>query len=393
MNRKVVGYFLIGAGVIMFVSIFYFNSKYKNITRPFSPYTLLTSSWEKYKNKFINKDGRVVDYSSQDITTSEGQSYALLRAVFVDDKPTFDLVWKWTSENLKRPNDNLLGWRWGLIGNREYGFMPNGGDNSASDADSDTALALILASRRWRDPTYKEDAIKILNDMWALETDTANSKRYLIAGNWAKNSSELIINPSYLAPYAWRIFAIEDTKHDWQSLITPAYDLLQNSGTASLDKNQGSGLPPDWVAVNKATGNMGPANINGLNSNYSFDAIRVPWRIALDYQWNSNDVAKQYLLKSFKTLDEIYTTNNQLPSSLSHDGTVTDSKESPAMYATAIGYFMVANPGAALDIYQNKIIRLYSNDTNTFNDNLPYYEQNWLWFGVALFNKFLINYS
>src|SRR3989338_4521076 len=100
--KKIIGYLFLMTSLIILTYVFYANSKYPNLTRPFSPYTILSSSWEKYKNKFINFDGRIIDYSIGDVTTSEGQSYALLRSVWIDDKENFDLVWKWTKENLKR---------------------------------------------------------------------------------------------------------------------------------------------------------------------------------------------------------------------------------------------------------------------------------------------------
>ena len=138
----------------------------------------------------------MVDPSQDNITTSEGQSYALLRAVWIDDKPTFDTVWKWTKTTLQRPHDHLFGWKWGQRPDKSYGFIQNGGDNSATDADSDIALALILASRRWNDASYQRDAMPLLKDLWDVETDVAAGKRYLIAGNWAQNQQELIINPT-----------------------------------------------------------------------------------------------------------------------------------------------------------------------------------------------------
>lgn len=78
--------FIIGLGIL--VSVLYLRSHRSQQTYTFSSYTLLTSSWEKYKIRFINQDGRVIDYSQNGITTSEGQSYAMLQAVWIDDKET-----------------------------------------------------------------------------------------------------------------------------------------------------------------------------------------------------------------------------------------------------------------------------------------------------------------
>ncbi len=386
MNKRILGYLFIVLGIAVFGYVLYVNSQYIDLTRPFSSYTLLISSWEKYKQEFINKDGRVIDYSQSGITTSEGQSYAMLRSVYIDDKGAFDQVWNWSKINLKRPTDNLFGWKWGLTSDNKYGFLENGGSNSAADADTDIALALIFAGKRWKNDEYINQSKTILKDIWDKETGVAAGKRYLIAGNWATDGNMLIINPSYFEPYAWRIFATVDKDHDWNSLIGPAYALLTDSGKSNLDKNSSVGLPPDWVEIDKTTGVLKAPSFANLTTNYSFDAMRIPWKIGLDYQWNKNQEAYNYLAQSFKKISEIYATDGKLPTSLSHDGQIVQDQENPTMYATAIGYFMLADPIAAKKIYQEKILNLYSNDQNMFNSNLPYYEQNWLWFGSAIYN-------
>lgn len=388
--RKMIGLFAIIIGILIVGIVWYLHSPFASTTRIFSSYALLTSSWEEYKKTFINKDGRVVDPSQNDITTSEGQSYALLRSVWIDDKPTFDFVWKWTKGNMMLRN-NLFGWQWGKKPDGTYGFLQNGGNNTAADADSDIAFSLILASRRWNDPKYAAQAQKILRSLWVLETARANGKRYLVAGTWAITPTTLTINPSYFAPYEWRVFAQVDKTRDWNSLISPAYALLQKSSTSPLDKTTAVGLPPDWIQMNTLTGDISPSSNGNFKTTYAFDAMRIPWRIALDYQWNHDPQAKNYL-QNFSFLDKEYAANTKLAGTYSHDGTPIQNQEIPSMYATILGYFSLFNPRHAQQIYDEKIIKLYSSDANTFDKNLGYYDQNWLWFGAALYNNFLSSY-
>jgi endo-1,4-beta-D-glucanase Y len=392
--RKPLGTILIIIGFIIILFVIYANSRLSKQTRIFSSYSLLSSSWDSYKKEFIQSDGRSIDPSQQNITTSEAQGYALLRAVWVDDKPEFDRVFSFTMDNMKRPHDNLFGWRFGKLPNGKYGFLAGGGNNSAADADADIAFALLLASKRWNDTSYKNHALPIIKDIWKYETaSTSSGKRYLIAGNWAQNQQKLIINVSYFAPYEWRLFATVDPKDNWATLIDPSYQLLSDTGTAPLDKAKGVGLPPDWLAMDRQTGQLSAANITGLTTNYSFDAMRTPWRIALDYQWNKDQRAYNYLKNSYASLEQDYEKNHTLASAYAHDGSRFTANENPAMYATALGYFTIFNKSVAAQIYQDKIIRLYSNDQNTFNKSIPYYEQNWLWFGAALYNKFLSDFK
>jgi len=383
-----ISFIVLAIGLLLFV--FYRQSPYSKVTRTFSPYSTLASSWIRYKEQFVD-NGRVIDHSQGGITTSEGQSYGMLRAVWVDDKQAFDEIWQWTKTNLKRPNDDLFGWRWGQKSDDSYGFMDEGGINTASDGDTDIALALIFASKRWNDDRYIDEVRPVLEDIWKLEVDQAQGKNYLVAGNWAKGGDKLILNPSYFAPYAWRIFADVDKAWDWNSLIDPAYEVLNNSGKEKLNRGYAVGLPPNWVALNKANGQLESPSFPGLNTDYSFDAIRTPFRIALDYKWFNEPRALDYLTNSYKHLNEYYLKNNRLPTTFAHDGADIDHNENPSMYATSLGYFSLVHPETASKIYQDKIIKLYSGDKDTFNPDLPYYEQNWLWFGTALHNDFLVN--
>src|SRR5574344_625016 len=78
----------------------------------------LKTSYDLYKKTFLSSDGRVIDYDRNDITTTEGQSYMLLRSYFMNDRKTFDLVLTWTNNNL-RLSDGLYAWLWGKNQNGE----------------------------------------------------------------------------------------------------------------------------------------------------------------------------------------------------------------------------------------------------------------------------------
>ncbi|MBI2590263.1 MAG: hypothetical protein HYW33_00060 [Candidatus Blackburnbacteria bacterium] len=391
--KKILGLTCILLATLILVYVIYNKSENTKTTRAFSNYTLISSAWEKYKGQFIQNDGRIIDYSQSAITTSEGQSYALLRAVWSDDKDAFDIVWKWTKENLKRKDDNLFGWKWGQRQDKTFGFLENGGENSASDADTDIALSLILAGRRWGDQSYIEQAKPILADIWAKEVVSFKGKNYLSAGNWANLPGEIVLNPSYFSPYAWRLFAqVETTSstRDWNSLVDPAYTILETTRDSKLDKASAVGLPPDWISIDKLTGELKIPTIAGLTTNYSYDAMRIPWRIAVDYQWNKEERSLNYLLSAFKKLRDDYLQTGKLGTSYSHEGNIINHTESPLMYSTALGYFKSTDSNLAKKTYQEKIIQLYSNDTNSFKEEIPYYEQNWLWFGAALYNNRII---
>ncbi len=90
-------------------------------------------------------------------------------------------------------------------------------------------------------------------------------------------------------------------------------------------------------------------------------------------------------------MGDLYAPQKRLLANYTHDGQPDANYESPAMYATSLAYFQFVQPDLAQEIYNTKIISTYSNDTNTFAPELNYYDQNWLWFSLAMFNHDLPN--
>jgi len=77
-----------------------------------APVTLLADGWRQYKKRFVTSEGRVVDNANGGISHSEGQGYAMLIAERLDDRPTFEAIWRWTQTNLLVRGDGLAAWRW-----------------------------------------------------------------------------------------------------------------------------------------------------------------------------------------------------------------------------------------------------------------------------------------
>lgn len=360
----------------------------------FSPSQLLQSTWLTYKDEHVEKGTyRTIDNARGDVTTSEGQSYTMLRAVWMGDKETFDGAWQWTQDNLFHTDDHLFAWIWGKRSNGTYGVLiDQNGENSASDADQDIALALIFAYSRWQDPTYLQSAHNIISDIWDKEVVDVNGTPYLAADNVEKNSTspQIIINPSYLSPAAYRIFAQIDTAHPWNKVVDSSYLVLNQSMQANLGKTKTVSLPPDWIALNRTTGTIStPAS---GDSNFSFDAMRVPWRLALDWQWFADPRDKE-ILSNMSFLSSQWDSFESLASSFGHDGTVVNPNEAPSIWGGTIGYFVVADTKDAKQVYQKKLTALYNPGANTWNESLLYYDDNWAWFGIGLYNGLLPNLS
>lgn len=361
-----------------------------NAPQVFAESRVLLELWSRYKQRSLEPESlRTLDKTQNNITTSEGQSYTMMRAVWMDDIETFRQSWQWTKDNLQR-DDKLMSWKYGDMGDGNFGIVESeGGQNTASDADVDIALALLMAAGRWKEPVFKYDAYAVINGIWNEEVVIINGKPMLAANNLEKDNPEsIIVNPSYLSPYAYRVFAKADPTHDWNGLVDSSYELLFAASDSTLDTGTSAGLMPDWVRVNRTTGEVIPAP--GMTTNYGFEALRTPWRLALDYSWYNEPRAKQVMSK-FTTLYNDYTKNDKIYAVYKHDGTPAVDYETPVMYGASMPYFDVMHPEIADAYFTRQLTTYYDPDTQSFTTELSYYDDNWVWFGMAYHAKQLPN--
>jgi endo-1,4-beta-D-glucanase Y len=347
---------------------------------PPGPAAILQQSWKAYVARFIEPDGRVVDPKGGGVSTSEGQAYAMLRAVWLRDRAVFDRTYAWGKSHLNAGirRDRLWAWKWAKA--------PDGRSRVpdsafASDADQDVALALILAFRTWKDERYLRDAAAILADLWRLATIDAQGRRFLLAGDKLCEGRTCRLNPSYCAPYAYRIFALHDRQRDWKSLVESSYVMLETSADLT-----GTHLPPDWMVLDTTTGRLTlPA---GKDSAFSYDAMRVYWRIALDRELFAEPRADAYLKQTLPWLIARWERVGTLPAVVPQSGDDPADYESPEMLGALLPALQRVRPDIAAAI-ERRLLSLYSRgvwaDHAGAQDS--YYLQNWAWFGIALYHR------
>src|SRR3712207_2526867 len=95
---------------------------------------------ERFLDTYMKSDGRVERTDQGGDTVGEGQAYGMLLAAAIGDQRRFDLMWKWTKDNLVQP-DGLIAFLW-----RDGEVVD---PKPASDADVDAARALLVASCRF----------------------------------------------------------------------------------------------------------------------------------------------------------------------------------------------------------------------------------------------------
>jgi endo-1,4-beta-D-glucanase Y len=285
-------------------------------------------------------------------TVSEGIGYGMLIAVYMNDQALFDDLWKY--EQLW-PNDKtgLMDWYISADGSMRLGTGP------ATDADEDMAFALVMADKQWGG--YSTTA---MNMLMTVSTNDFATDGTIKGGDKYANA----VNPSYLAPAFYKVFAAYSGDTRWTTILNKSYMLLASAQNAT------TGLVPDW--------SMGP----GTNASYGYDATRTPFRVALDVCWNGDANAMAFSQKIGAFFAGIGVAN------IGDQYTVaTGAKTSPNNNSTFIG------PAGAAGMASNQaklVADAYARvaaDAKAANTN--YYDRSWALFTTLLMTGNFLNFQ
>jgi endoglucanase len=224
--------------------------------------------WNDFRQHFVSADGRIVDRSiTQHITTSEGQSYALLFALIANDRPSFDLILRWTEDNLAGGDlaSRLPAWQWGQREDGSWGVLDS---NAASDSDLWIAYALNEAGQLWQDPGYTALAEQLAARILREETaDIPGLGRTLLPGpmGFHPDKNTWRLNPSYSPLQIFRRFSTVFDEPEWTKLAQTSIKVITQSSPR--------GYVPEWVDYQ--TGKGFRVDLDPAVAGVGFNAIRV----------------------------------------------------------------------------------------------------------------------
>ncbi len=336
----------------------------------------LRAEWRRYVHAFVQADGRVIDRAGADVSTSEGQAYALVRATWCDDRATFDRVLRWTVDNLQGSHvETLPGWQWGRRSDGSWGVLD---PSPAADADTWMAWALLRAGERWHDRDYIARALLLLDAIWQQETTLVAGRRILLPGPWARGQAPLRVNPSYWLPFAWRRFATADPSHDWAGLVGDAYAFWDTCRSPS-------GLQPDWCWLDPDTGwpVAPPAGQEGSVAS-GYEAFRVGWTLAAELRWHGEARTRGHL-EAWGRLADTWSRGRPIPAVRDAEGRPREPWGYLGLYGALLPAWALVRPSIATDIYTEELraVRDATPDPRAARD---YYAHNWVWMGLALWN-------
>jgi endoglucanase len=336
---------------------------------------VLWHAWKAYLRGFVQEDGRVIDHRAQGISTSEGQTYAMLRAVWADDQPSFDLLRRWTQDNLQAGDPSRLpAWKWGKRPDNSWGVLDQ---NPATDADQWLAWSLLLAHERWGGSGYRDQARSVIRRIREEAVATVGGRLVLLPGPWARAEDPIRINPSYLLPFAWRDFARFDETKVWTRLLDDSYVLLGQMMSHGR-------LPPDWAFVAPQSGELVPAPAgHEATAVFGFEAIRIPWTLAAEVAWHEEPRA-QRLLTQFADLAPRWRQEGRIAGVLKLDGSPAVDWPYLGLYGALLPAWALGRPQDVDALYERHLLAL--RNRQGWGEPDDYYAQNWTWLGVALWS-------
>lgn len=220
--------------------------------------------WQRYVERFVAPDGRVIDRTAGDRSTSEGQAYGLFFSLVANDRGRFDRILGWTADNLAQGDlgAHLPAWHWGKRRDGRWGVIDG---NAASDADLWIAYALLEASRLWREPRYATLARRLLATVAKREVATLPSLGPMLLpapqGFALEGGRGWRLNPSYVPPQVLRRLAREGGP--WGAVLASSVRMIRESAQ--------KGVVADWVLYAPRRG-FGADPVSGRTGSY--DAIR-----------------------------------------------------------------------------------------------------------------------
>ncbi len=328
--------------------------------------------WESYSAKFLDGQGRVINHSANDVSTTEGQAYAMFFALVTDDRIRFTKLLDWTETNMAGGDLTLRlpAWNWGKAQDGSWRVLDA---NSAGDADLWMAYTLCEAGRLWKVERYRK-----LGEV--LASRVARQELTLVPGlgttllpgpdGFHPQPSTWYLNPSYLPPMLLAYFAGKQPQTPWKQALASLPGMLGAGG---------GGYVMDWLKADKGTLKPSPTPAAAQESQGdaaplgSYDAIRV-------YLWmgmaNSRTPAVKESLASMRGMAAYLNTHGTPPLRVDPDGKVLDA-DAPAGFSAAVIPYLHALHLPSLEKAQNDRLQA-TRDTGSglYGRGGEYYDQN-----------------
>lgn len=281
-------------------------------------------AWRQFADAFVQDNGRVVDWTSDARSISEGQAYALFFALVANERPRFERILRWTEDNLAQGDlhRHLPSWLWGADVQRSWRVLD---PNPAADADLWLAYSLMEAGRLWRRADYVELGRAVLAQVAQSEVIRFAGRTLLLPGPIGFDTPQgPRQNPSYLPPFVLSYLAEVDRQGPWREILDDFLSLLPELAP--------SGGVPDWFVLTAD----GPRKDTLSDGRGSYDAVRVYLWFALD---GSNAPAHRRAHAALAPFAEFVRQAGRLPEHWYPDGRAPEGLAPAGMEAALLPFY------------------------------------------------------
>jgi endoglucanase len=360
--------------------------------------------WESYAKGFVDQQGRVIDHTGGDRTTSEAQAYAMFFALVADDRAHFDKLLAWTQANLAQGDlsQRLPAWNWGKAPDGQWKTLDT---NSASDADLWITYDLLEAGSFWHDADYTKIGMAMADHIAkqevALLPPSCASGPLLLPASQGFHPDDYtwIMNPSYAPLPVLQYLATRMPQGPWAAMVKELPNFYNHTATA--------GYAPDWSKCVAGQGwfpapapgqqpTQGQAGQKGTapaasatmiagaqpagaaqaappTSIGSFDAIRV-------YLWlgiaDPKTPGLEASLESFPGMAAYLSHNEIPPRTVDNFGSVKNADGPLSFSAAVIPYLQALGRTAAAKTQIDRLAKGLDKGSGLYGNPAYYYDQN-----------------
>ncbi len=332
--------------------------------------------WDSYTRNAYDPQGRIVDHSAGDRTTSEGQAYGMFFALVANDRVKFEKLVTWTQDNLAGGDLTLTlpAWSWGKAPDGSWKTLDR---NPSSDADLWMAYALLEAGRLWHDPRYEKLGTLMAGRVAQQEVTLVSGVGTTLLPapeGFHPNAGSWILNPSYLPPSLLSYFATTFPQGPWGAMLGSLPVLLTRGAV--------NGFAMDWLM---AGGGLSPTPAPGDGSQRtdagatrssaagSYDAIRV-------YLWlgiaDPQTPGVQESLAGVAGMASYLKKHPVPPRRVDEQGSVTEADGSIGFSAAVVPYLHANNMKAESKVQTDRMIAMKDPVSGLYGKDSLYYDQN-----------------
>ena len=335
--------------------------------------------WQAYGQRMIAGDGRVLDRTAGDRTTSEGQAYAMFFALVANDRPEFDKLLAWTESNLAA-NDlttHLPAWSWGKNPDGSWKILD---PNPASDADLWLAYDLLEAGRLWREPRYERLGTLITSRIAQSEIASVPGVGTTLlpgAAGFHPDPNTWILNPSYLPPFVLLRLSSAFPEGPWSAVLASLHPILSESSP--------NGFAMDWVAAGFGIRpSVTPAQLAAADFSTppvgSYDAIRVYLWLGLS---DRSTPGLKSLFEATSGMASYLKTQVTPPHKVDGQGTVIAVEAPVGFSAAVVPYLQALGMKAQEKTQLDRIGALKDPNSGLYGRDPAYYDQNLILFATG----------